>query len=119
MKRCPHCNRMYSDGVQVCGACGTDLSGAAKPVQPQNAPNNMVEEQPKENYMVHKQVVAPIVQTNATDDSGSIGWGILGALCPVAGWVLGGVWKNTKPKSAKIANAGAWVGFILGILCLL
>lgn len=113
MKRCPNCNRAYSDMVKICSACGTDLSGNAVPVQPQD---NAAKEQPKETRVVEGQVVKTAVQNNAIVDSGNILWGLPGFFVPIAGWLLYFVWKNKKPKTAKVANIGAWVGFVLGML---
>ena len=45
------------------------------------------------------------------EDSGSIGWGVLGFFIPIVGLVLFLVWKDTKPKCAKNAGIGAIVGF--------
>jgi len=42
---------------------------------------------------------------NATNlnDSGSFGWAVLGFFIPLAGLILFFVWKNDRPKSAKMA----------------
>lgn len=42
-------------------------------------------------------------------DSGSIGWGILGCCVPIIGLILYLVWKDTKPKTALMAGKGALV----------
>lgn len=49
------------------------------------------------------------------DDTGSIGWGILGCCIPIVGLVLWLIWKDTKPKNAKSAGIGALisVGFTM------
>lgn len=49
-------------------------------------------------------------------DTGSIGWGILGFLIPLVGFILFFVWRNTKPQSAKNCLIGACAGLFLGIL---
>lgn len=49
-------------------------------------------------------------------DSGSIGWGILGFFFPIVGLILFLVWKNTKPKSAKVSGIGALIGFVFNII---
>lgn len=38
------------------------------------------------------------------DDSGSIGWGVLGCCIPVVGLILFLVWHDTKPKNASICR---------------
>lgn len=51
-----------------------------------------------------------------TNDTGSIGWGILGCCIPVVGLVLFLVWRDTKPRNAKAAGIGALVSVILSVL---
>lgn len=46
---------------------------------------------------------------NNVNDSGSIGWGILGFCLPLVGIILYFVWKETKPLSAKMAIRGALI----------
>lgn len=55
---------------------------------------------------------------NQAVDSGSFGWAVLGFLIPIVGLILFLVWRNTKPKSAKMAGIGAIVGFCINILLL-
>lgn len=52
----------------------------------------------------------------AYDDTGSIGWGFLGFFFPVVGLILYLVWKDTKPKTSKVAGKGALIGFIAGVV---
>lgn len=47
------------------------------------------------------------------NDSGSIGWAILGFLVPVAGLVLFLIWKDERPESSKMAGIGALVSVCL------
>lgn len=44
-------------------------------------------------------------------DSGSFLFGVLGFFIPVVGLVLYLVWKNEKPKNAKISGVGGLIGF--------
>lgn len=46
----------------------------------------------------------------------SVGYGILSFVVPIAGWILGGVWKNTYPMKAKRANKLAWLGLLFNIV---
>ena len=48
---------------------------------------------------------------NGADD-GSVLWAIVGFLVPLIGLILYFVWKDTKPKNAKMAGMGALVGAI-------
>ena len=53
---------------------------------------------------------------SSSNDTGSIGWGILGCCIPVVGLVLFLVWRDTKPKNSKAAGIGALVSVCIGIL---
>ena len=52
-------------------------------------------------------------QSSAEDD-GNIGWGILGFFIPLVGLILYLVWKDSKPKSAKMAGKWALISFTIG-----
>ena len=49
-------------------------------------------------------------------DSGNIGWGVLGCCIPLAGLILFLVWKDQKPKTAKMAGIGALISVAGGII---
>lgn len=49
-------------------------------------------------------------------DTGSIGWGVLGCCAPLIGLILYLVWKDTKPKTAKMAGKGALVCVVLAVI---
>ena len=49
-------------------------------------------------------------------DRGGFLWGLLGFCIPVVGLVLFLVWRDEKPKTAKVAGIGALVSVILTIL---
>ena len=53
---------------------------------------------------------------SSSNDTGSIGWGILGCCIPVVGLVLFLVQRDTKPKNSKAAGIGALVSVCIGIL---
>lgn len=50
------------------------------------------------------------------EDTGNIGWGVLGCCIPIVGLVLWLVWKDTKPKTAKVAGIGALVSVGIAVL---
>ncbi len=54
--------------------------------------------------------------TANTEDTGNIGWGFLGFFFPLIGLILYLVWKDNKPKCAKVAGKGALVGVIIGVV---
>lgn len=51
---------------------------------------------------------------NNNNDTGSIGWGVLGFCIPLVGLILYFVWKDSKPLSAKVALKGAVISIALG-----
>lgn len=50
------------------------------------------------------------------NDSGSIGYSLLGCCIPVVGLILFLVWKDEKPKSAKAAGIGALIPVGLSVV---
>lgn len=52
----------------------------------------------------------------STEDKGGIGWGILSFLIPLVGLILFLVWKDSKPKTAKLAGTCALASVILGVV---
>ncbi len=61
-------------------------------------------------YKIAKEIIIK------EDDSGSIGWGLLGFLIPIAGLILYLVWKDNKPKCAKRARKGALASVICAVV---
>ena len=55
-------------------------------------------------------------QVPQSEDSGSMGWGVLGFFFPLVGLILFLVWQNTRPKDSKIAGKGALIGVIVGVV---
>lgn len=50
------------------------------------------------------------------NDSGSIGWGVLGFCIPIVGLILFLVWKDQKPRTAKVAGIGALIAVIISVI---
>ena len=48
-----------------------------------------------------------------TSDSTVIICAIVGLLFPLVGAILYYVFKNSKPRAAKIANCCSWIGFLI------
>lgn len=46
----------------------------------------------------------------------TVGYGILCFIIPIAGWILGAVWKSGNPIKAKSANKLAWYGFLFNLV---
>lgn len=95
---CKNCGKEIDENAVVCVHCGAQL----------------------------KELKTETIASANTmqDDTGSIGWGILGFFFPIVGLVLYLIWKETRPKTAKVAGKGALIsviiefvlGFLLGLL---
>ncbi|HKM30184.1 MAG TPA: zinc ribbon domain-containing protein [Bacilli bacterium] len=46
-------------------------------------------------------------------DTGGLEWGVLGFFIPLAGLVLYLIWREEKPKTARIAGKGALISAML------
>lgn len=83
--------------------------------QPMQQPGQPVYQQPMQQP-VYQEPAQPMYQQPMVNDSGSFGWAVLGFFFPIVGLILFIIWRQNKPKSAKVAGIGALVGFILGIV---
>ena len=93
MVPCRNCGQLIDETVKFCPHCGE-----------------------RANQFVEINGTAQNAAPAASNDSGSIGWGILGFFIPIVGLILFLVWKDSKPQSAKVAGIGALVGFIIGLI---
>lgn len=140
MATCMYCGAQIADGLKFCTSCGaalpveapieaTVVEASAQPAQqpgvfqpnaaqPYQQPSfNQQDAQqpgPQPPYQQQPQYTAP--GALPVNDSGSIGWAILGFFFPIVGLILYLVWKSTKPQCAKMAGIGALVGFCLGLV---
>lgn len=57
------------------------------------------------------------LQKAGGNDTGSIGWGALGCCIPIVGLILFLVWKDEKPKNAKMAGIGALISVAVSAAC--
>ena len=117
MKICEYCNSQIADDAKFCTNCGAALPVEAPMQQPvfDQAPQP-VYEQPAQQPQPYQQPYSQPQAQPVVDDSGSIGWGILGFIIPIVGIVLFFVWRQTKPKSAKIALYGAVISIVLAAI---
>lgn len=83
---CSNCGQRINDNEKYCPYCGTEQSS-------------------KYN-----------VSSSSNEDTGSIGWGVLGFFFPIIGIILYCVWRNEKPLNAKISLKGAIISFVLEIV---
>ena len=91
---CPYCGSKIPNDASFCPVCGNNIASYHN----DKSPNNY--------------------NADYNSDSGSIGWGILGFFVPLVGLILYLVWKDEKPKSAKMAGKGALISFMIYIVML-
>ena len=95
MKYCPYCGSYNKANGNFCENCGAVLKN--------NFNNNV-------NYGNNYN------GNNSIQEGSTIGWGILGFLIPLAGFILFIIWHNERPKSAKTAGIGALIRIVLTII---
>lgn len=96
MTYCKKCGAELAEGTFFCPSCGAE-------VNPQT---------PAQTYQTYTAPQQPV----SANDSGNIGWGVLGFCFPIVGLILFLIWRNNKPKTAKIAIIGAGVSVLISIL---
>lgn len=126
MKQCPYCGSQLADDVNFCTNCGGSVADV-RPMQAnpqpvaQNIPGYDPAYQPtRQEYNPYQgnpyqQPLNP-TPAPAVNDSGSIGWAILGFLFPIVGFILWLLWKDKKPQCAQKAIVGAAISFGLGLI---
>lgn len=88
-----------------------------QPQQPAYAQQSSYPQQPTYQQPAYAQQPAYSPgYSQQSNDSGSFGWAVLGFFIPLVGLILWLVWKDTKPKSAKMAGIGALVGVGISLL---
>lgn len=142
---CQRCGQQVDDSMLTCPNCGAPTRQPVnqypqqqyqQPQRQQQVPSQQMPQQQQYGQQVQQQYQAPQpqqqpygqqpygqpypqqqqMQQQNPNDSGSIGWGILGFFIPIVGLILFIVWFNSKPNNAKVSGIGALIGFILGIL---
>ena len=136
MATCIFCGAQIPDNAKFCTACGAALPVEAESVQePIEVPAQVVSEQPAADPFQQPAYAQPqpgaqqpyqqvaqqsfelaVPEQQAVNDSGSIGWGVLGAFFPLVGIILFFVWKNNKPKTAKVSLIGAVIGVVISLI---
>lgn len=61
-------------------------------------------------------ITTPSLNPQPVADDITVGYGILCFVVPIAGWVLGAIWKSGNPIKAKSANKLAWYGFLFNLV---
>ena len=115
---CHKCGHQVGDEYLFCPKCGTKIVKSnistnsnqnSKTVVHSYNPSYQNQTQQQQTYQQYQN----ISNTANSDDTGSVGWGILGFCIPLVGLILFLVWNSTKPKNAKMAGIGALIGFVL------
>lgn len=113
---CTNCGKKLEESYNVCPYCGTPKAAIPTPnPAPTPAPTPVQPAPTPAPAAAPVQPTAPATAANPAD-KGSFGWAVLGFFFPIVGLILFLVWKDSKPKSAKVAGIGAIVGFVLGLI---
>ncbi len=94
MNYCNHCGEKVNPGQEFCFNCGAELNKQGQQSQ-----------QPGQYYQKPSNT--------QSQDTGSLGWGILGFCIPLAGLILWIVWKADRPRDAKSAGVGALISVLI------
>ena len=110
MAYCKQCGAELEEGAAFCPKCGV-AQNEAQQSNPESAqqtppPAASVDWVQQNSYQSQPPV----------NDSGSIGWGVLGFCIPIVGLILFLVWKDQKPRTAKVAGVGALISVIVGVI---
>lgn len=118
MAFCKHCGAEINEGAAFCPKCGASLNPAPEQDLSQNQfPNqNQYQYQNQNQYQYQNPNQNQYNSQPPVVDSGSIGWGVLGFCIPIVGLILFLVWKDQKPRTAKVAGIGALISVVVGIL---
>lgn len=93
MTHCKFCGNALRDEDIFCSKCGVHI-----------------ESQEYHNTNTFESFIPKI------EDSGHIGWGLLGFLVPIVGLILFLIWKDEKPKTSLMAGKGALISIILSVV---
>lgn len=118
MATCMYCGSPITEGLKFCTSCGAALpveAQAAQPVTDVEA-SQSVQQPTFQQPGAQQSQFAEATTQPAVNDSGSIGWAVLGFFIPIVGLILFLVWNKTKPQCAKMAGIGALIGFCLGLV---
>jgi hypothetical protein len=108
-KFCINCGNKMEDTHRVCSNCGTpdqqmmQISNQQQNISPEY---QTYYQNQRQMPMNNQQVVVSGVQ---------VGWVVLGFLVPFVGWILAGVWSNTKPDTAKACGIAGTIGFFINL----
>jgi uncharacterized membrane protein YvbJ len=97
MNYCNHCGQKVNQGQEFCFNCGAEINKQQGQSQ-----------QPGQYYQKPSNT--------QSQDTGSLGWGILGFCIPLAGLILWIVWKADRPRDAKRAGVGALISVLVTAL---
>ena len=124
--RCDCCGAEMPDSASFCPVCGAQQGPWAAAAQqagyqtpysatPQSS-GAYGYQQPNGQPGSYQPNQQPYAQQQAPNDSGSFGWAVLGFFFPIVGLVLYIVWRNEKPRCAKMAGGGALASVVLSVV---
>ena len=114
MAICTKCGSQIEDTAAFCPVCGNAMNAQQNQYQQPTyqQPTYQAPQYQQPNYQ-QPYYQQPYPYGQNPEDTGSIGWGVLGYFIPLVGLILFLTWKDTKPKSSKVAGKGALIGVIV------
>ena len=114
-KFCTNCGNKMEDHHNACSQCGMMYQSTMTGTQAM--PNNY---QQMPNGAYYNPQYQPYGQQMMQQQEEQVGyaWVVLGFVIPIAGWIIWGIWNNTKPKTAKYAGIAGIIGFVLNLILL-
>ena len=105
MKKCPNCDADIDNGRTVCPFCGSTIG----------IDDSVNDKQYKQDTIYTKNTQQQY-QSHQVNDTGSVGYWLIGFFVPLIGIILYFVWRYEQPNNAKRCLWGAVVSIIVSFV---
>ena len=105
MKKCPNCDADIDNGRTVCPFCGSTIG----------IDDSVNDKQYKQDAIYTKNTQQQF-QSRQVNDTGSVGYWLIGFFVPIIGIILYFVWRYEQPNNAKRCLWGAVVSIIVSFV---
>lgn len=105
MKKCPNCDADIDNGRTVCPFCGSKIGI-----------DDSVNDKQYKQDAIYTQNTQQQYQSRQVNDTGSVGYWLIGFFVPIIGIILYFVWRYEQPNNAKRCLWGALVSIIVSFV---
>lgn len=105
MKKCPNCDADIDNGRTACPFCGSTIG----------IDDSVNDKQYKQDTIYTKNTQQQF-QSRQVNDTGSVGYWLIGFFVPIIGIILYFVWRYEQPNNAKRCLWGAVVSIIVSFV---